>query len=179
MRRLKLAVALLTTVICASQSAWAREPTDAERQELNRTVIAYEGALAAKDMVAVFNAMPPRAFEYLSEKSGVSVDQMKAMVGKLAAKTTDKLGPFDMNAKDAEFRELSDGTPFALIPTETIFSADDGQVIKSVSSTLAILEDGKWYLMRVNDARQLTILHAVYPEFTGVEFPRGTMELKD
>ena len=31
-------------------------------------------------------------------------------------------------------------------------------------------------VLRMNDARQLQILREAYPEFAGVEFPRGSME---
>ena len=38
------------------------------------------------------------------------------------------------------------------------------------------LAEAVLYLLRVNDARQLTIMRQVYPEFAGIEFPGGSMQ---
>jgi hypothetical protein len=48
--------------------------------------------------------------------------------------------------------------------------------MRAKSETLALLDEGQWYLVRVNDLQQVAILRQVYPEFAAVEFSGGTME---
>jgi hypothetical protein len=51
-----------------------------------------------------------------------------------------------------------------------------GGKIKATSSTLGLLDEETWYLVRVEDAQQVEILKEVYPAFADVEFPTGSME---
>jgi hypothetical protein len=48
------------------------------------------------------------------------------------------------------------------------------------SHTLALMDGGAWYLLRVSEVQQIEILRKVYPEFAGVVFPTGSVEaMKD
>ena len=45
------------------------------------------------------------------------------------------------------------------------------------SATLALQDEGLWYLVRGSDAQQVAILREAYPEYEAVAFPDATMEL--
>ena len=64
-----------------------------------------------------------------------------------------KIEAFSMDLANAEYRELQTGEPYALIPTETVMDAADNGQFKATSQTLALIDEGEWYLLRVNEDR--------------------------
>ena len=81
-----------------------------------------------------------------------------------------KITEFTMDAQAISLAETPDGTPYALIPTKTVMETG-GQTIEAKSHTLALIDGSDWYLLRVSDQQQVTILRKVYPSFATVEFP--------
>lgn len=81
-----------------------------------------------------------------------------------------------MDVSKVEYKELPNGEPYALIPTEVVMDAGGADKILAKSQTLALLDGGAWYLLRVNEDQQVTVMRQVYPEFAEVEFPAGSME---
>jgi hypothetical protein len=82
-----------------------------------------------------------------------------------------------MDLAAAEQRELADGTPYVLIPTNLVMDAGPAGRLAVSSQTLGLLEnDGAWYLVRISDAGMVGVLRQVYPEFNGVEFPAETIK---
>jgi len=168
---------ILCLSILAAGNVSAGPATEAERVALDQLLGRYEGAVDRRDMAAVVNMMPPRVFTHMSAQSGMSVDQLKAMVVKLSGGVMDMIGESKFDHDAVVFKELSDGSRYALVPTTTIVKLKDGPTYRAKSHTLAVLEDGNWYLMRVNEPKQLIILHGAYPAFSNVELPQGSMEL--
>ena len=77
----------------------------------------------------------------------------------------------------AEHGQVADGTPYLLIPTETVMTTGGEGKTLMRSATLALLDDGAWYLVRGSDAQQVASLREAYPEYEAVAFPDATMEL--
>jgi hypothetical protein len=48
--------------------------------------------------------------------------------------------------------------------------------VRVTSETLALLENGTWYLMAVDDPSQIEVLRQAYPAFADVEFTAATSE---
>jgi hypothetical protein len=68
---------------------------------------------------------------------------------------------------------------YLLIPTETLIEWPDGRRIRNRNSTLSLKEDGRWYLVRIEQPQQILMLRETYPEFEGVEFPTGGTSAAD
>ena len=121
--------------------------------------------------------IPPRMLEHIAVRAGVGVDKLRSVIVEQMADLVEQvtLHSFGMDLTKAENRELADGTPYVLIPTETVMSMD-GSKMAMRSHTLALLDGGVWHLVRISEAHQLEILRQVYPEYVDVEFPRGSME---
>ena len=168
---------LAVFLFLAPSSTEARSLTEAETASLAATVGVFDAAMRSNDLGAVVETIPPRVLEHIAAGAGVGVDELRGLLikqmGEILAQAT--IDSFGMDLAKAEHRELEDGTPFALIPTETVMTID-GSKTAMRSHTLALLDEGNWYLVRVSDAKQLEILRQVYPEYVGVEFPRGSME---
>ncbi|MDR6103361.1 hypothetical protein QE369_003558 [Agrobacterium larrymoorei] len=86
-----------------------------------------------------------------------------------------KLLDFDMDFDRATYKQAPDRMPFVLIPSRSLMETK-GQKIEAKTATLALIDDGTWYMVRIDDAQQINIVRAVYPSLATVEFPEGTME---
>jgi hypothetical protein len=169
--------ALALCVLVGAGTAGARDLTEAESASLAQTVSGFDAAMRASDYAGVVKIMPPRILEHIAKGAGVEVDVLRKIVieqmGKALAAV--KLVSFGMDIAKAEHRELADGTPYVLIPTEVVMDAGEGKTVAR-AHTLALIDADVWYLLRVSDQQQLTILRQVYPEYAGVEFPSGSVE---
>jgi hypothetical protein len=170
------AAALLAAAVLAG-TASARDLTEAENAALAQAVEDFDTAIGASDMETVIKTVPPKVIASIAEQGGLDVEQLRQVIIEQSKKAMANvtISSFGMDLETAEQRELADGTPFVLIPTETVMDAGSGK-IRATSKTLALLDEGVWYLLRIDDVQQMQILKTVYPEFAGVEFERGTME---
>jgi hypothetical protein len=157
--------------------AAARDVSEAEKAALAETIATFDSAMRAKDMGRVMSTIPPRMLEAMAAQFSISIDELVAV----AAQQMDQamanvlLVSFSMELETATYAELSDGMPYVLIPTETVMEIPGTGKIRAVSDTLGLIEEGTWYLLRI-DPGQLPLLYQVYPGFADVDLSPGTME---
>lgn len=158
--------------------AFARELTTEETAALAEAVTDFNTAMGEADYSTVVNIIPPAVVAHIAEGAGISSGELiTAIVTQMEqAMAAVKIESFSMDMAAVKYQETTDGTPYALIPTTTVVDTGTGGKFKAVSDTLALMDNDTWYLMSLSDAAQVGILTQVYPSFTGVEFPPGTME---
>jgi hypothetical protein len=173
-------IALLSALLFVSpiEAATAKDFPATEVAELQTVVNGFDAAMRANDMKLVLKTMPPKVWNYLKEQSKLDDENLTAVVSDaLAAAMKDvKLLDFKMDVAAATTHELSDGTSYMLLPTVTKMEIKDYGKVAAISQTLALREDGKWYLVRVSDPQQKQIVTTVYPAFKGVELPSDKLE---
>lgn len=169
MKRLLSCLFLLIAVACPVS---ARDLSPAEQERLNGQIERFSTALNAQDFETVGKTVPPKIFEFIASDAGVTVEQLRsALTAQMQmALAAVKITEFTMDARAISLTETPDGTPYALIPTKTVMETG-GQTIEAKSHTLALIDGSDWYLLRVSDQQQVTILRKVYPSFATVEFP--------
>ncbi len=69
-------------------------------------------------------------------------------------------------------RALNDEEKLALKAAVESFET----ALREGNYALALPDEGKWFLLRVNDDAQVEILLGGHPEFASTEFPRGSIE---
>lgn len=158
----------------------ARELTSSERDGLKAQVGQFNDAMTKLDFDVIGATIPPKVLSHIAKTAGVPEDQLKLAIGAQMkqALAAVKIVDFSMDLEKAEYRETPDGTPYALLPTVTRMDAN-GTKMEASSSTLALMDEGKWYLLRIDSANQLSMLRAVYPAFAAVEVPPGSMRALD
>lgn len=169
----------LACVLAAAAPAVARSLDDKEKAALSATVTEFDAAMRKNDFSRIVDTVPPKVLNTIAAKASLDPAKLRTTMIDMMKSLTDqvKIESFGMDIAKAEYKELKSGAPYALIPTETVIAAGDKGRIQQKSHTLALLDDGKWYLVRVSDLQQLMMVREVYPEFTGVEFPQGSMEV--
>ena len=174
-RNIVLAVALGAALVTP---AWARQFDDAEKQALAEAVQSFDAAMKSNDFGAVIDAsISPKLLAAMAETYKVPADQLKTLVIQQMqqAMQTVKIDSYGMDVASADYQEAKDGTPYALVPSEVILDVG-GNKTRSSGSTLAIIDDGKWYLLNVGQKEQVAMLTTVYTSLADVTFPEAKME---
>ena len=155
----------------------AREVTEDEKAALGEAIAGFDAAMRANDMVRIMGTIPPRMLDAMAAQFSLTVEDLRAAMAQQMQEAMQNvlLVSFGMDFAGTTYAELADGMPYALIPTETVMEVPGTGKIKAVSETLGLIDEGSWYLLRV-EASQLPLLIQVYPGFADVQFSPGTME---
>lgn len=175
---LKSAVLAIALVAAPASPVLARQFTSVEKQSLADAIEKFDAAMKAGDFNAVVEAsISPKLMAAMAATSKVSADQLKALVVQqmTQAMQTVKIDSYGMDVATADYEQAADGTPYALVPSDVVMEIGDKKM-KSSSSTLAITDDGHWYLLNVGQKDQAAMLKSVYPSFAAITFPEAKME---
>lgn len=174
MKRLFYCLFLLVAI---AHPALSRDLSPAEQDSLRTRIERFSTALNAQDFELVGTTVPPKIFEFIARDAGVTVEQLRgALTTQMQmALAAVKITEFTMDTQAITLAQTPDGTPYALVPTKTVMETG-GQTIEAKSHTLALMDGADWYLLRVSDQQQVTILRKVYPSFAEVEFPDDSMQ---
>ena len=166
-------------VLGLSASVFAAELTDAQHAALQARIDGFDAAMSASDMAQIMGVVPPKVLNKIATNYGVTTEQLVAATQEQFAEVmkTVTFVSFEMDLEAATIAALPSGTPYALIPTETVMDLGaNGGKMRATAATLGLLDGDTWYLVRTEDGQQVQMLKEVYPEFADVEFPRGAME---
>lgn len=184
MNRLRLlalaATALAYTAVAGPVSAEALTPQD--RTEIATLAATLDRAISAGDMTAAMNIVPPRLLNEIARRAGMTPDQLRAATRQAMSAALEGVTvvSFDIDLAAAEELKTPDGSrAYLLIPTEIVMKAIGVGGMRSRSHTLAIEDEGEWYLISVDEAPQIALVRQLWPEFAGVDFPTGTMAAVD
>lgn len=167
---------LLAALLATPAAGWAREVTDADREAVSALVDQVDAAMRQGDLMAATDVVPPRIFSTMAERVGMPEEElMEAMRAAMEEAMAEvEVVSSEMRLEEATEAETSSGRPYLLIPSETVLRVG-GEGLRNETMTLALEDEGSWYLVRIDDMQQIQMLREVYPDFEGVEFPRGRM----
>ena len=175
---LKNTVLALAVAASLITPALARQFTDDEKASLADAIEKFDAAMKGNDFNAVVDAsISPKLMTAMATTYKVPADQLKTMVvaQMTQAMQTVKIDSYGMDVANTDYEEAKDGTPYALVPSAVVMEIG-GKKMKSTGSTLAIIDDGKWYLLNVGQKDQVAMLKSVYTSFADVTFPEAKME---
>lgn len=175
-----LLMAALAAMFALSGGVEARALDDKEKAALKTTIDDFQTALKRSDMPRVVDTIPPKILAAIGKDNKLDANKVReaTIEAMTAVMKENKIESFSIDFDKAEYRELKSGEPYALLPTTTVVAlgGDKGRV-QQKTHTLAMMDEGKWYLISIGDTPQLLMLRDVYPDFSGVEFPNGSMEV--
>jgi len=175
MIRLSLMATALFLAACAAP--YAVPPQD--RADIAARIASFERAFVTNNTTEIVNVVPPRMIAAIAKDAGVPEKLLREEMAKLTREATRdmKVISFGMSLDTAKFLTTPSGRAYGLIPTQTIVQTPDGEKLQSSNQTLTLEDGGKWYLIRIDDARQIALMRRVYPDFKGVTFPKGTTKV--
>lgn len=170
---------LTALALVLAAPAWAQEVTPEQREALSARVEEFSSVMDSGDMAGLLAFTPPPVRATLAEMSGLSEEQLteamrQASEAMLAGASIDD---FSMDVENATAATTPDGArTYLLVPTTTQITVEGQGSVRTSSQTLALEDEGEWWLVRVEDPQQAMILTQAYPEFAGTTFPQATME---
>ena len=169
---------LLAAALALAAPAFAREVTAEDREAVSALIAQVDAAMESGDVMGAMDVIPPQLTERMAENFGISSeDLVRAMRASLEEAMAEvEIESSEMSLDAAEEGETSTGRPYLMIPTETVMTVA-GDTMRNESVTLALEDEGSWYLVRIDDINQIAMVQDLYPDFAGVEFPRGRMSV--
>ncbi len=171
---LAIACAATTPVVAAAQDL-----TTEDRAAIGRVVAGLEADVRAGDFTGALDVIPPPMLAATLQRFGVDEARLRAAIETQmqAALESVRFESFAISIDDGvPARTPGVGRAYMLIPTETIIAVEGAGRVRSRNQTLALEDEGKWYLVRIEDQASVDTLRAVYPDFADVELPQGTTE---
>ena len=168
----------LLSLAAVTVSLGLAHANDTDRAALLDTVETFKGAMGKGDFDTVMSMVPEKVFGQMADELEVTperltslvVEQMKVVLADV------QILEFDMQTADFEIEETSQGVAYVFLPTRTVVEVQ-GSKVETKSHTLALRDGEEWRLVRVEDTAQLGVLRDVYPGFSEIEFPPGTVKL--
>ena len=169
---------MATTLFAAACAAPYTLPAD-DRADIAARIAGFEHAFLNGNTTEIVSVVPPRMIAAIAADAGVSEDLLRTEMAKLtreAARDTEVVS-FGMSLDSAEFLTTPTGRVYGLIPTQTVVRTPGGTQLQSSNQTLTLEDGGIWYLIRIDDARQIDLMRQLYPDFKDVSFPEGTSKV--
>ena len=185
MRFMKLIAASFLASALLTNFAFSRDATQAEVKALNGVAANYRDATINKNVDGLLDGIPPRVIKILTEITkpvdGVPADaeKVKENIKRDITTFTDtvKVISWDVDLKNKKSGELTDKEPFFIIPTETVVElkvkkqgplvsgANDFELKKQkiTSDVIAVLDEGKWYILSADNPMQLLVYQRAFP----------------
>ncbi|MEM7190368.1 MAG: hypothetical protein AAF439_12215 [Pseudomonadota bacterium] len=177
---LRAAALAVIAVLSLTSLAGAQDLTADDRAAMEARVQTFQSAMANGEMDIVLSVTPPKIYQHIAAQAGVPLDLLKQMVkAQIDQAMQDvSIDRAEMDLAATQILTTPDGTVYALVPTHVVMQGAAGKV-EMKSETLAMQDEGNWWMLRVSDVEQVAILKEVYPSFANVSFPRGSMKLLD
>lgn len=151
----------------------------ADRAGLDARIDQMNDMVEAGQFSAMIEFLPPKVLQTIADTFGVTADEAieasRQMVDELMSQVT--IVEYTIDLAGAETFVTPDGSRQYVILDLNMLMETQGIRVKAVSPNLAFKDEGVWYIMDVNDPAQAAILREAYPEFEGVEFEAGTMDV--
>lgn len=162
------------------QLAHARDFTEAEKATLTERVAGYQQAFIDKDYDAILDGSSPRFYEHIAKQADVTVPELRAFLidQSKAVMASATIETHELDLQNTQYLQTKYGMPYALIPTLVILDMPGRGRFQITRETLAIIDDDKWWLMRITDTDQASVLQQVYPSLANISFkPSKTTKL--
>lgn len=169
-----------TIAVLASVAAPSIEATD--RAAIAARVADFDAMMREGRIADSVDFIPPRLLRMIARRFDVPDRDVKAMIGAQMADAVEgvRFLSFGMDMQAARAATTPDRErAYMLIPTHSLIAVPDVGALRSQTSTLALQDEGRWYLVRIDSAQQVALLRAAYPAFTSVDFPTGSLSLVD
>lgn len=175
MIRALLIAAVLFVAACAAPYTL---PSN-DRAAIAQRITSFERAFAAQNIKEIINVVPPSLIAAIASDANVPQAQLRTAMETETRNAMRQINivSFGMALDQATFLTTSKGRPYGLIPTQTVVETPAGTRLQSNNSTLTLQEGGKWYLVRIDQGRQIELLRQIYPDFKGVTFPIGSSKV--
>lgn len=157
--------------------------SEANKTALKTRLAAYEDIFESGNIGETYTFIPPAMKAAITASTGLSEDALRINFGKQwsTALETVSMEEFTFQADAAEIQTSPTERRYALIPTTIVMgvNANPDKVIKTESSTLALMDGGIWYFARLDEPEMIDFLKYAYPDLGLIKLPEAEMKMID
>ncbi|MGL4238913.1 hypothetical protein [Tabrizicola sp.] len=172
--------ALLALLIATGPLAAMAEELPVEvREALTDRVDAFTELMLTGRVADGMDFLPEEFVAGKALQVGMPLEEFEsAMRAQMAvAEVGLKVESFTMDMDRASYETTPDGSrPYVMIPTEFVMTIEGAGTNKLVGNTLAIENEGVWYLISTDEPNEGKFISSIYPEFEGVTFSPRVIE---
>jgi hypothetical protein len=152
----------------------AQSLDEADRIAVAAVVAKMDLAVREQDVMAAMELAPPKVLDGFARSVGLSREEMLALMEDVvpAAMARLEIVVSRSHPEDWQPGESPTGRPYLVIPNEVTMRFD-GRLSHADTYTLALKDEGDWYLMSTANSDHMEILKRVYPDLRAIEVPRG------
>lgn len=171
-------LAVLAFVLAFTTSTIGQELSSKDEADLKARLNSYEEAVKAWDIETILGTLPPKIVSMQADEAGVTKEVFSAAMTDRAKQLREIVTIISHSLlwNETKVRQTSEGRMFVLIPTHTVMSMKEKKGL-ATNHLLSFADDGAWHLVRISDSQQAEMLVRAYPEFNGIAFPPGKMEI--
>jgi len=182
---------LLLAIICSAGVTASCQPTAQAINDSQSSLVSSKAELIIRlndfqsifeneDISEVLDFTPPKAFEALIKAKRSTDQTMRADVnqGWATALETITVEKVSFDTDNIQIQTSPIGRSFALVPLNMTFGvkADQNTVVKASSTTIALVDSGIWYIVRLEEPSIVEIFKKSYPDLAKISFPPATMD---
>ena len=161
-----IAVAVITSSALAQDAKGA----DPQVNKLNSRLEELQRVSLADDTSAYIDLMPPRVLKLRADRASAGSD---IFIEGLKAQAQVQAAGFDIVSYDFIFNRVArhgveGGGTVYVIPTLVIMRNDAGTDVVILSDTMALMDDGEWYFLRLDGDADMALLNAAYPSLASL-----------
>ena len=171
------AVVLAAMLAVLSPAASFADQHD-QRAQIAQATEAFQDLFIAGDFLTMMQALPPRLMDAVVAQSGLPRDEAAQALAQQSAAAMEGISILEINM-DVENATIGteNGLTYALIPTLTILLGENGNQMRTESTTLGLFENGQWSLSRIASEQQEIAMKTLYREIANVTFPPMSQEV--
>lgn len=172
----RLGSVLISGALALSVTSHAAAEQNDTHEQLSIAITAFEDSFANGNYLALMEMFAPRLMDAIIARSDLRREAALQTLADRSATAMADLTVIEitMDMTDSKIA-TSDGLTYALVPT-VIVTEREGVQVRMTSMTLGLKENGIWSLSRIMSPQQETDIKTLYPEISGVTFPRILME---
>lgn len=171
-----IVAACLSILTLVPGAAFGQQVTPDDRDRIDARIGQLSDHVSSGDIGATLDIIPPRLKAVLLDETGIVETDLKREMNQVWANLLSEEGltlvDFNLALDEAAERVTPTGhRAYLTIPTETRLEIEDTGSFRILTQTLAMEDEGDWYLIRMDKPEQTELLARAYPEFEGVAFP--------
>ena len=172
----------LLILLSSVQFLHARPMTEQETASLNKGLEQFKSDLEAANGEGIVAIIPPKVISLISKKAkldeAILRDKIKAQMDEVMKQATLHEMSFDTSANEIKDEKLASGDEisYSIIPLSFTMTMQDTKM-KMDQPMFALLENEKWYFVRVEQPAQLNMLIEVYPFVKKIELPESRSQI--
>lgn len=153
---------------------------DALNSSLNLRLNEFEKVINSGQIATVLDFIPQKILNKILSDANVTRSQLNEQMDAMWEQTlqTVEVSGFELDKNANAIIFLSNGRPYKILPTSTKMTIKaNGSAIVSKSETLALIERGEWYIVRLDDPAQVKLFRDAYPDFDDVQVMEPLMTM--